>query len=63
MNKFEKWFINRILKREVKQSSVHAKNISNLYGMIREVCESEFTEDNDPTLNSFLKEQFERTQK
>lgn len=58
MNKFEKWFINRILKREVKQSSVHAKNISNLYGMIRGACENEFTEDNIVTLNSFLEERF-----
>ena len=63
MTKFEKWFIKRVIRKEVKQSAVHALNIRSLYSMIREACNSEFTEDNDPTLNSFLKEQFERTQK
>ena len=63
MTKFEKWFIKRVIRKEVKQSDIHALNIRNLYSMIREACENEFTEDNDPTLNSFLKEQFERTQK
>lgn len=58
MTKFEKWLINQILKKEIRQSSVHAKNISNLYSMIREACENEFTEDNIVTLNSFLEERF-----
>ena len=63
MTNFEKWFIKRVLKREVVQSHTHAQNIKNLYCMIREAVENEFAEDNIPTTNAFLKEQFEATQK
>jgi len=63
MNSFEKWFIKRVIANEVVQSPVHAKNVVNLYNMIREACENEFTEDNIPTMNAFLKEQFDKTQK
>lgn len=63
MNRFETWFIKRVLRREVIQSPSHSQNIRNIYGMVREACESEFTEDNDVTLNAFLEEQFKATEK
>jgi len=62
MNRFEKWFIKRVFEREVIQGYDHDKRISNLYGMVREACRNEFIEDNKPTLDAFLREQFERAQ-
>ena len=58
MNKFEEWMMKRIIKREVRQDYDHDKKITNLYTMIREACENEFTEDNVPTLNHSLTEWF-----
>lgn len=61
MNKFEEWFLKRIIKREVRQDYDHPKKIIELYKMIREACENEFTEDNVPTLNHFLTECLEKS--
>ena len=61
MNKFEEWMMKRIIKREVHQDYDHDKKITNLYTMIREACENEFTEDNVPTLNYSLTEWFEKS--
>ena len=61
MNKFEEWFMNRIIRREVCQDYDHNKKITNLYTMIREACENEFTEDNTVTMNSNLTEWFEKS--
>ena len=62
MNQFEKWLVNNIIKREVVQGHNHARNIEELYLMIRVACEAEFTEDNVPTMDAFLLERFEVTQ-
>jgi len=62
MNKIEKWFFKRVIARDVIQGYSHAKNIEALYLMVREACESEFTEDNAPTMDVFLRERFEATQ-
>lgn len=62
MNGFEKWFMKRVIKSAVTQGYSHAKNIEALYLMVREACESEFTEDNAPTMDAFLRERFETTQ-
>jgi hypothetical protein len=59
MNKFERWFLNRVFQKQVRQGYKHQENITELYTMIREVAEKEFSEDNVPTLNSFLTERFE----
>ena len=62
MNKFENWFLKRIIKREVQQGYTHDLMIMALYSMIRQACVEEFTEDNAPTMDAFLSELFERTQ-
>jgi hypothetical protein len=62
MNRFELWFVRRVLRREVRQDFDHDKKIAALYGLIRQACKDEFTEDNAPTLSSNLSEWFETTQ-
>ena len=59
MNRFEEWFIKRIIKREVRQGFDHPRKITDLYKMIRVACEGEFYEDNTVTLNSAMTEWFE----
>lgn len=59
MSRFEQWFLRRVFAREVVQGYDHHMRITDLYQMIREAAESEFREDNVPTLNSFLRERFE----
>lgn len=58
MTKFEQWFLRRVIRKEVRQGYDHALRITQLYAMIREAAEQEFTEDNIPTLNDFLTERF-----
>ncbi len=59
MNKFERWFLERLFKRMFKQGFYHADNIADVYRMIRVTAETEFYEDNTVTLNSNLRELFE----
>jgi hypothetical protein len=61
MNKFEQWFMKRIIKREVRQDFDHDKKITDLYKLIRVACENEFYEDNTVTMNSNLTEWFEKS--
>lgn len=58
MTKFERWIMARIIRKQVRQGHDHAERITEMYKMIREASEKEFNEDNIPTLNSFLTEQF-----
>lgn len=62
MNMFEKWFVRRVIAKEVIQGPDHPRNIKNLYAMVREACVKEFNEDNSPTMDAFLRERFEATQ-
>ena len=62
MNKFENWFLRRVIAREVRQGYHHARNIQNLYQMIHDACRTEFCEDHAVTLNTFLQELFDKTQ-
>lgn len=62
MTRFELWFMRRVLRREVRQCVCCDKRISRLYGLIREACEQEFTEDTGPSLDAFLAACFQRTQ-
>jgi hypothetical protein len=59
VNRFEKWFVERVIANEVKQDWDHTKKITGLYKMINGACQREFYEDNKPTLNGFLRERFE----
>lgn len=61
MNKFEEWFLRRVIRKEVTQGHDHAQKITNLYTMIRVAAEQEFTEDNVVTMNSYLTEWFEKS--
>ena len=62
MNIFERWFLQRIFAKQVRQGFLHSKNIAELYTMIRTACENEFTEDNARTMDVFLQERFQSTQ-
>ena len=62
MNAFENWFVKRTMAKDVVQGCDHVRKIEALYALIREVCEEEFTEDNAPTMDAFLRERFEATQ-
>ena len=45
-----------ICRKLVKQGSLHKPRIVAYYRIMREAAESEFTEDNKPTLDAFLGE-------
>ena len=45
-----------ICRKLVKQGSLHKERIVAYYRIMREAAESEFTEDNKPTLDAFLGE-------
>ena len=62
MTKFQEWMLGRIFRQEVRQGYDHDARIRTLYAKIRNAARKEFCEDNAPTLDSFLREQFELTQ-
>ena len=62
MNKFENWFLKRIIREEVRQDYDHDKKHIALYQMIRDAHRAEFTEDNVYTADDCLREWFEATQ-
>ena len=57
MTRLEEWFLKRIIAKEVKHGN-HAERIAHLFDLIYQACKKEFVEDNAPTLNAFLLEQF-----
>lgn len=59
MTKFERWFLRRIFRNHIVQGPTHPQHIEDLYGMIRDACAEEFTEDNTVTLHLYLYERFE----
>ena len=62
MTRLERWVVKMILAKDFVQGYYHDKNIEKAYALIREVVEEEFTEDNEPTIDSFLYQLFENTQ-
>tara|TARA_R100001480_G_scaffold18283_3_gene27765 strand:+ start:1404 stop:1640 length:237 start_codon:yes stop_codon:yes gene_type:complete len=54
-NIIERWFLKRIIRKNVMQGS-HYDRILSLYNLIISACREEFTEDNKPTLDGFLSE-------
>ena len=54
MNQIESWFIKRVFKREVKQGNHHRK-VKRLLVMLSNEVRAEFTEDNRPTFEDFMK--------
>jgi hypothetical protein len=59
MTVFERWFLRRIIKKQVRQDYDHNEKITDLYREIRIACENEFYEDNLVTMNTNLTEWFE----
>lgn len=58
MNSFERWFIKRVIAKEVRQG-YHDNRVEGLYGLIREAVTAEFTEDNAPTIDARGSDLFE----
>ena len=59
MNWFERWVMLRVIRRQVRQGYDHPQRIAQLYAMINQACRDEFTEDNEPTIRSALRDWFE----
>ncbi len=59
MTKFEKWLLKRIFRRIVIQSSMHRRNITEVYRLLHKAASKQFNEDNKPTLDGFLYECFD----
>ena len=53
MNKFELWFMNRIIKKQVKQGE-HFVKIVELYSLVVSAAREEFSEDTQLILTQFL---------
>jgi len=62
LDKFDHWTFKRIVERAIVQGPSHANNIQKMYQIIHNVARNEFTEDNNFTLDGFLRELFENTQ-
>jgi len=56
MTGFDRYVLRLICKKLVVQGSTHESNIVEYYRIMKEVAKQEFTEDNKPTLDSFLAE-------
>lgn len=55
MNFIEKWLLIKLLKRIVRQGN-HRRRIIDFYRLLVFAARREFTEDNKPTLDGFLKD-------
>lgn len=62
MNRFERWFLKRLLKKLMRNKPWHDLHVRDVYSMVRRAAVEEFTEDNAPTTDDFLRREFERTQ-
>ena len=62
MSRFELWFIRGVFIRLLRQGPHHHRNVELLYRLIREIRSAEFSEDNDATHDTMLREAFESTQ-
>lgn len=59
MNWFERWFLRRIIRKQVQQGYTHDLRITALYREIHDAAKREFYEDNVYTRNAYLREWFE----
>ena len=58
MTRSERKALKRIAKRLVTQGPDHKNNICEYYNIMAKAAAEEFTEDNRPTLNAFLRRCF-----
>jgi hypothetical protein len=49
-----------LFRQLVVQGEGHSANVAEVYKLLKEACEDEFIEDNEPTLRAFLTEQFNK---
>lgn len=61
LTKFQRVMLQRIFRSAFRQSQFHRKNLVEVYRLIQEALDKEFTEDNHPTLDSFSIEAFEES--
>lgn len=58
ITKFQKTILKWIFTKIFKQGWYHKSNLEEVYSLIRETLNEEFTEDNYPTLDAFTIECF-----
>lgn len=63
LSKFEIWMLKRIFKRAVKQSYYHGDNIGMIFKFLRKAVDNQFVEDNIITLDVYMREKFDGSQK
>ncbi len=56
LNRFERWMLERLIAKVVRQECRHKENITALYQAVYDRARYSFYEDNKPTLDSFLDE-------
>ena len=61
MNRFKQWMLKQIIADAVRQDGNQEQKLTELYAQIRTAAEKEYYEDNVYTIDSFLKEQFNRS--
>ena len=61
MNRFERWFLMRVFKRQLTQGYGHFDNLQELFRMIYWTWAREFTEDNRSTHDTCMRDALERT--
>lgn len=62
MNRFERWFIRRAVSHHLRGGYVagyHTKSLTELYDLVHEAVDNEFTEDNFPTRRAICQDCFE----
>jgi hypothetical protein len=58
LTRFERWFLRRLFRLTIVQG-YHVTNLPEIYGMIREAFDNQFTEDNRALRQAYLREIFE----
>lgn len=59
MKKLKEWLLKRLIREQVKQGPNHERNIREMYRTIRLACQDEFYEDNQLSLDLYLRDRFE----
>lgn len=54
MTRFEKFLLQWIFRRAVRQSAIHKSNIIDIHTVLYHAAAEEFTEDNEPTQRAFM---------
>ena len=60
ISRFDKWIFKLLFRKYIVQDHCHEHRITEIYKMIRKASREEFVEDSEASLNSFLKECFDK---